>query len=181
MNRYEVKKETTNNNYGIYDYLSSKNCMLNLGVIGENRYCFDIGITSIEGKKYELERTTGDYLFDISIKKENDIQVLTINYVDREDNQDINMFQYYTLLGVINEGVKYIETGKDLVIKAPGILFKDKKDRVLDTKASNFVMDINYAIMEIEDNKNIKEKMENTDEEETDHKVFRLFPFKRNK
>ena len=178
MNRFELRKETTDKNYGIYDFLASNHCMHNLGAIGENRYCFDIGITSTEGKKYEFERTLGDYLFDISITKEDDIKVLEINYVDREDNEDINLFQYESLLGVINEGIKYIETDKELIIKVPGILFNDKEDRVLDTKAKNFVTDINCAIIEIENNKNSIDIKEEIKEEEK-VKKFSLFPFKK--
>ena len=180
MNRYEVKKDIKNGNYGIYNTLAADFCYRNLGAIGENRYCFDVGINSFEGKRYEFERTLGDYLFDFSITNDKSNLILTINYINREDNEEINIFHYDTILNIINECLDYSLKKKNLKVVLPSVLFRDNNNRILDTTSDNFISYLKSVIIELEEEKD-KIDIKDDNKEET-KKVFRLLPFiKKNK
>ena len=103
MRIYEVKEDTSYKNYGINETLKYPYCLKNIGAITDNKYLYEVGITSYEGKKYELERTIGDYNFEITIFKLEEEHLVIIKYIEKDNINKLNEFQYDTLIDILRE------------------------------------------------------------------------------
>lgn len=158
MEKYRVDEDTINKEYGILKTLTNNNCLKNIGAITNNKYLYEVGITSYEGKKYELERTIGDYNFEINIFKLEEEHLVIIKYIERDNISKVNEFQYNTLIDILRECK---ESKKPLEILFGNIenILPDIKNRISSDEIDDVIsgLELYKPIGEPIDKKYIKE------------------------
>lgn len=182
MIKYAVSEQTENKNYGIYDFLTLGACLANNGVIGEDEYSFAVG-----SSKESLDNQDIDGNVVISLNDDQGIKKVFINYDDINKIEPLTLFQYETIIGILNECRRYLcQFQKPLKINISNQLYpKNKSDRLIlcpyNPKAAYefekeyyYVMDIDSAIEEIEQEIDILFPINEVEEAA---KVFKLLPF----
>lgn len=186
MIKYKVSEQTKNKNYGIYDFLTLESCLANIGVIGEYAYAFAVGSSNDCLDNHDIE---GNVV--VNLNDDMGIKKVYINYENINKIEPLTLFQYETIIGILNECRRYLfQFQKPLKINISNQLYpKNKSDRLIlcpynpkiayeFEKEYYSVMDIDSAIEEIEQEISILFPDEKIDEPD---KVFKLLPFlKRN-
>ena len=188
MIKYSVYNNTDKKNYGICDILKKGPCLRNLGAISQNGYMFEVGITNPSVKKFEFEKQIGDFNLMLSVYSNSTNIRIVFDYVERHDKEDINLFQYETILGILEECKGFEDDfQRPLKINLPKDIFKSSKmDKVIIYPYDQDVIyDFEKDFYEIKDMDTIVEELKKLKEElrpsKEENKVFRLLPFKKNK
>ena len=75
MIKYKVSEQTTNKNYGIFDYLTLGPSLANNGIIGEDEYAFAVGSSNDCFDNHDIE---GNVV--VNLNDDNGIKKVYINY-----------------------------------------------------------------------------------------------------
>ena len=187
MIKYRVDNNTNNKKYGIQDMILKGAHLKNIGAISDNKYLFEVGISDFNVIKYDIEKQIGDISFTFTVHDNSNNLRVVIDYISDEP---ITLFQYESILGILNECKKTMElidkpirinipmklvpnTHKDFIVMCPYSL----KNAYEFEKEFYNLMDVDNAIQVIDDEREklvppIEKKLNNEKE-----KVLSLFSF----